>query len=153
MRNLVILDLDGVMITTPSWRSDEIGADGYSEFNVEAVSNLNALMKGLDAELWLSSTRRLKKTLTEFNEIFKMRKIESTLEGFLPASAIGTRRNIEIDQFLDNQSISNFLILDDDQSLQGLEQARKECWIQTDPLVGFNSDKLEEAKMKIEKWT
>ncbi len=153
MRSIVILDLDGVMITTPSWRADEIAADGYSEFNIEAAANLNSLMKSIDAELWLSSTRRLQKTLDEFNEIFKMRNIESTLEGFLPAYEIGTRRNIEIDHFLDGESTSNFLILDDDQSLHALEKGRKAYWIKTDPLVGFNADKLAEAKMKTKNWT
>ena len=47
MKNAILLDLDGVLITTPNWKPDEIHCDGYSVFNKVAVANLNGLLLGL----------------------------------------------------------------------------------------------------------
>jgi hypothetical protein len=54
----LILDLDGVLIVTPQWKSDTIHEDGYSDFNIECVKNLNCLLNKYIVEIWLSSTRR-----------------------------------------------------------------------------------------------
>ncbi|MFD2562637.1 HAD domain-containing protein [Aquimarina rubra] len=152
MKNLIILDLDGVLILTPNWKSDEMHSDGYSEFNGDCVRNLNSLMDNLDAELWLSSTRRLSKDLKQFQEIFKNRNIKAPLVGFLPGGTLGTERKIEIDTFLDHEPIRNFLIIDDDKSLNGLESDRKQFWVQTELLIGFNAAKLNEAQEIIKQW-
>jgi len=152
MKNVIILDLDGVLILTPNWKSDEMHSDGYSEFNINCVRNLNSLLDNLDAELWLSSTRRFSKTLKQFQEIFKNRNIKASLIGFLPGGTVGTERKIEIDTFLDHEPIRNFLIIDDDKSLNGLESDRKQFWVQTELLIGLNTEKLNEALEIIKKW-
>jgi len=36
-KTTLILDLDGVLITTPSWKADEMDADGYSKFNENCI--------------------------------------------------------------------------------------------------------------------
>lgn len=151
MKNVVILDLDGVMITTPSWKSDKVHSDGYSAFNENAIGNLNKLLENLDAELWLSSTRRYNKSLEEFNTIFHNRNIQKALQGFLPGDGFASRVS-EIESFLSHEPIQNFIILDDDQSLQGLPSQWKKCWVNTDPLIGFNHKKLAEALSIIELW-
>ena len=51
MKNVILLDLDGVLITTPPWKQDELHDDGYSNFNYLAVDNLNKLLSIADAEL------------------------------------------------------------------------------------------------------
>ncbi len=152
MKNVIILDLDGVLILTPNWKSDEIHADGYSEFNSDCVRNLNLLMANLNAELWLSSTRRFSKNLKQFQEIFMNRNIKAPLIGFLPGGTIGIERKIEIDVFLDNEPIQNFLIIDDDKSLNGLELVRRQFWVQTEFLTGFNAEKLNEAQEITNNW-
>ncbi|MDF9795363.1 hypothetical protein OKW21_006735 [Catalinimonas alkaloidigena] len=152
MRNAIILDLDGVLITTPKWKADAIHADGYSDFNRHAVDNLNLLLKDISAELWLSSSRRIGKTMDEFRTIFHNRGIESNLIGFLPGDELGIQRKIEVTNFLENESFINFLIIDDDASLHGLELEKKKYWIRTDPHLGFDSNKLDEAKEKIKNW-
>ncbi|MEQ9423809.1 MAG: HAD domain-containing protein [Cyclobacteriaceae bacterium] len=152
MRNAIILDLDGVLITTPSWKADAIHADGYSDFDRHAVNNFNLLLKEISAELWLSSSRRIGKTMDEFETIFHNRGIDGNLTGFLPGNELGIRRKIEITNFLENESFTNFLIIDDDTSLHGLELEKKKYWIRTEPRRGFDSNKLDEAKEKIKNW-
>ncbi len=68
----LILDLDGVLITTPLWKADEMDSDGYSKFNQSCIDNLNELLSLADFDIWLSSTRRTVKSIEEFNVSIKV---------------------------------------------------------------------------------
>lgn len=145
----MILDLDGVLITNPSWKADRIDSDGYSEFNTSCVENLNRLLTLVEFDIWLSSTRRTVKTLTEFNLIFKNRGIKKEIFGFLPEYADCINRKEEILKFIAEFKVSDFLIIDDDKSLNGLECEIKERLILTELMKGFNLERLNEATEKI----
>ena len=41
----VLLDIDGVLVTTPPWKSVELLSDGFMKFNETAVKNLNLLVQ------------------------------------------------------------------------------------------------------------
>lgn len=141
----LILDLDGVLITTPPWKADEISSDGYSEFNESCVKNINKLLGYTDFEVWLSSTRRTVKTLDEFNQIFKNRNITNRIIGFLPICSDCNNRKEEVLNFIETQHIDNYLIIDDDKSLNGLESEFKNKLVLTEMLRGFNKENLEQA--------
>ncbi|MBU2930169.1 HAD domain-containing protein [Winogradskyella psychrotolerans] len=146
---LLILDLDGVLLTNPSWKADRIHSDGYSEFNESCVENLNRLLTLAEFDIWLSSTRRTVKTLTEFNLIFKNRGIKKAIVGFLPKYSHCRNRKEEILNFITEFKTSDFLIIDDDKSLNGLESEIKKKLILTVLTKGFDSEKLKEAINKI----
>lgn len=84
MTTAVILDLDGVLITTPNWRPDNLHDDGYSDFNQECVVNFMDLLSLMppDTQLWLSSSRRTTKTVEKFDTIFAKEVSESPLPVF-----------------------------------------------------------------------
>jgi len=146
---LLILDLDGVLITNPSWKADQIDSDGYSEFNESCVENLNRLLTLAEFDIWLSSTRRTVKNLTEFNLIFKNRGIKKEIVGFLPEYTDCRNRKEEVLKFIAEFKVSDFLIVDDDKSLNGLESGIKEKVILTELTKGLDSEKLKEAAHKI----
>lgn len=152
MKNVVLLDLDGVLITTPSWRGDYIAEDGYSDFRPTTVKNLNKLFEGLSAELWLISARRKKKTLEEFRQIFKNRNITIELENFVPSYDEKDSRLDELNKFLKQETIDNFLIIDDDTSLANMAEDLKRFWVQTHTYIGFTEEKLNEAINIINNW-
>ncbi len=145
MKGKIIIDLDGVLITTPSWKVDEIHRDGYSQFNEQAVNNLNELLEDIDLELWLISDRRKNKTLEEFNQIFLNRELKA-LVGFVP---IGESRLQELQSFINPDE--NYILIDDDSSLHSWRELQP-WWVKTQPLIGFNSEKLNEAKEIIKNW-
>lgn len=151
MKNVIILDLDGVLITTPSWRSDEFEIDGYSKFNSMAIDNFNMLTDGLnfDCELWLISDRRRGKNLEQFNEIFKNRNINKSINGLVPVYGYISRRE-ELKNFFSENKIDNYVLIDDDNSLEGLKD--KSSWIKTKSLIGFGIEELKEAKFKTLTW-
>jgi hypothetical protein len=147
MKNrILILDLDGVLITTPIWKSDEIHIDGYSQFNSSCIDNLNELLSIEKFEIWLSSSRRTTKSIEEFNEIFKNRGIKRSIKGFLPIYEECKTRKDEIEKFIQEKQLSKYLIIDDDKSLNGILPEIKKQLIITNLMIGFNSDKLKEAK-------
>ena len=152
MTNYLILDLDGVLITTPSWKPDALSSDGYSDFQQSAVSNLNQLLDSAMFEIWLSSSRRTQKSLKEFNNIFANREINQAISGFLPELPIKSSRLDEIQNFIKTLDSGNYLIIDDDKTLGGLAPEQKNKWIQTEPMIGFSDEKLAEALQKVEKW-
>ena len=145
----LILDLDGVLITTPPWKPDEIMEDNYSKFNEECVKNLNSLLSLFPTSIWLSSTRRLNKTLEEFNQIFQTRKIKNSIERFLPNNADLKTRKQEVESFVKQNNLKNYLIIDDDKSLNELDSKIKKQLVQTTFLQGFNKEKLEESIKKL----
>lgn len=146
---LLLLDLDGVLITTPPWKPDTLDADGYSAFNPSCVENLNTLLASASFEIWLTSTRGTRKTLEQFNQIFANRKISTKISHFLPLYPAAKNRREEIELFIAEHDPAHFLILDDDKSLNGLASEQKENLILTDLTTGFNSYKLEEALRRI----
>jgi len=150
MKNVVILDLDGVLITTPSWKRGDIEEDGYSVFNKRTIENLNILLSVADAELWLISDRRKGFTLEQFNVFFKNRNIETELSGMVPVYSKPVIRIEEFKEFIKDESIKNYLLIDDDSSLDALED--KSFWVKTNSLVGFSEEKLNEAIDKIKHW-
>lgn len=142
---LLILDIDGVLITNPSWKADEIDPDGYSRFNQECIDNVNRLLSKMDFEIWLSSTRRTVKSLEEFNEIFRNRNINCSIDGFLPIHKKRISRKEEIQAFIEDIKPSSYLIIDDDKSLHDLNEKIKSNLVLTDLQIGFNHEKLKEA--------
>ncbi|MEO0505721.1 MAG: HAD domain-containing protein [Bacteroidota bacterium] len=155
MRNnrFLILDIDGVLITNPPWKADQILSDRYSEFNETCVGNLNELLNVAEFDIWLSSTRRMKKNLVEFNEIFGNRGIKQKLKGFLPEYADCKNRKEEVLKFITEFGPTDFLIIDDDKSLNGLTESLKRKLILTELTKGFDSQKLQEAVEKLKSST
>jgi len=151
MKNVIILDLDGVLITTPPWRRDEIESDGYSKFNSSAIEKFNMLTDGLDfeCELWLISDRRKGKTLEQLNLIFQNRKINKQLNGLVPVYGHMSRKE-ELEKFINENEFDNFLLIDDDSSLESLND--KCFWVKTKSLIGFGDEELNESKFKTLKW-
>lgn len=41
----ILLDIDGVLVTTPSWKSTEQLSDGFMKFNENAADNVAILFK------------------------------------------------------------------------------------------------------------
>jgi hypothetical protein len=140
---VLILDLDGVLITTPMWKPEEIESDGYSKFNEKCVSNLNHFLSLSDFEIWLSSTRRTVKLLDEFNLIFFNRNITIPIMGFSPEYPNCKNRREEVLRFIEEFATSEFIIFDDDKPLNGLNEKHKERLVLTDLLKGLDDEKLE----------
>ncbi len=136
MDNVILLDLDGVMITTKPWESDFILADDFAEFNPRAVTKLNQLLKETGYDIVLTSARRYVHDIDQMNEFFKTRGIEGHIIDYLPLYDLGLRysRFYEVMRFIQKYRPNNYLVIDDDKSLNKLGG---EKLILTDPMIGL----------------
>lgn len=139
MDNVILLDLDGVMITTKPWESDFLLEDGFAQFSEKAVIKLNKLLEETGYDIVLTSARRYSVSIDEMNEFFKTRGINGTIIEYLPLYNLDLRwdRYNEIIAFLLLNRPENYLIIDDDKSLAKLNSFVGEKWIKTDPMIGL----------------
>lgn len=136
MDNVILLDLDGVMITTKPWESDFILADDFAEFNPRAVVKLNQLLKETGYDIVLTSARRYVHDIDQMNEFFKTRGIEGQIIDYLPLYDVNLRysRFDEVMRYLQKHRPNNYLMIDDDKSMN---RFGTDNLILTDPMIGL----------------
>ena len=135
MDNIILLDLDGVLITTPNWKPDKMHEDGYSDFNPICVDNLNRLLKQTKFDIVLSSTSRRGVEIDQMNEYFKARGLIKPIVAYVPLYEGKLSRLQEIELFLKEHEPMNYFIIDDDKSLLGGSDEIQSSWIQTYPIL------------------
>lgn len=139
--NIILLDLDGVLITDGEWKANSIHEDGYSDFNPKCVEKFNEFIDEFGYDIVLSSDRRRGADIHKMNERFKRRGITKPIIAYVPdynvKGELWLNRRQEIEHFIEEFKPTNYLILDDDKSLFGLSEDIKSNWIQTQMLVGF----------------
>lgn len=146
MTNIILfLDIDGVLITTKPWQQDKIAEDGYSCFDNECASNLNILLASIPLDIILTSSRRKTIPLDIFNQFFRNRNIKNQIVNYLPIISSVFSRKQEIEDYIFRNNIQNFIIIDDDKSLNNLNPILKKNLVLTNSMIGFSKDKLEES--------
>ena len=118
---VILLDLDGVLITTPAWRAVETEPDGFFKFNARATTNLAALLAATHAAVVLTTSHRLTYSLAQWT-------------AFLIAAWVAQPG-----------APANYVVLDDDLSLHGLPLAIKNRCVITKPLLGLDADAAQRA--------
>ncbi|MDI9877763.1 CPCC family cysteine-rich protein [Flectobacillus rivi] len=145
----ILLDIDGVLETTPIWRPVEIHSDGFMKLNEKALENLSILHKRTNASIVLTTTHRINYDETRWKEIFRLRGLN-----FETISKLNNKTEIsqlldkgsEIKEWVENKGQEhNYVIIDDDQSINALPEYIKERWVATKPSVGFDKEALEKA--------
>lgn len=149
---LLYLDIDGVMVPANSWRRPEILEDGFPEFSPNAVRSLERIISHSSADIVLTTSHKHKYTLKEWDSIFKRRNINVNKITRLPKNINHLNRKDELIHWFTAKNLKdNFIIIDDDKSLNGLPKFLKDKLIQTSGSVGLTDFLAEEALNKMEK--
>ena len=134
----ILLDIDGVMVPAASWKPSELLADGFAKFSSRAVSNLQRIISETGASIVLTTSHKANYSLAEWESIFNSRGIIATIDK-LDNNSDNLSRKDEILNWLNSQAYQeDFVIIDDDKSLNGLPIQIKEKLILTSPMVGLN---------------
>lgn len=146
---IILLDIDGVLETTPTWRQVEIHSDGFMKLNEKALENLSILHKRTNASIVLTTTHRINYDETKWKEIFRLRGLNvetiSKLNNKTEISQL-LDRGTEIKEWVEKKGKGqNYVIIDDDQSINALPEYLKERWVATRPSIGFDKEALEKA--------
>ena len=144
----LFLDIDGVMVPAKGWAKPELLNDGFAAFSDKAVRALQSLIFE-DTIIMLTSSHKSNYTIDEWKEIFKKRNILIDKFELLARNIENLDRKNEIEKwFKANQKSAqeDFLIVDDDKSLNALPEHLKKNLILTSPLVGLTMETLKNAK-------
>ncbi len=144
----ILLDIDGVLVTEPAWKKVEIAADGFMVFNERSAKNLAEILLKSNASVILTTTHRINYQLDKWMEIFAARGI--TIKSISKLNNTGSitlmkSRAIEIEEWVNLQGPKiEYIIIDDDASLNSLPEHIKQRCVITRSTIGID----EEAKQK-----
>lgn len=117
MYNIIFLDVDGVLRTHKSdleW-SKQLNTPIFKGvdrlFCKTAVENLNEVIFLTKAKIVITSTWRINLSVQELNKIFKERGVIGEVIDKTGINFGG--RGLEIKEWLDNNSVTNYVVLDD----------------------------------------
>lgn len=140
----ILLDIDGVLITTPPWRTVEQHPDGFLKFNSKAEKNLIRLVSETNASIVLTTTHRITYSTEKWKEIFNNRGIPvQTIEkvNMRQIIDISVDRGMEIKEWVDKFGTGKqFVIIDDDLSINALPPDIKAKWVMTKSMVGLDEE-------------
>ncbi len=137
---IIFLDIDGVMVHANPHRIVEVEDDGFYRFKTKAVSILNSI-KSVD--IILSTSHRHRFEISEWENIFKKRGVHFNSISIIETKhTFVTSRKEEIEDWVQCKSYkyNEFIIIDDDKSLNGLPKKLKERLVLTNSYVGLEDD-------------
>jgi len=143
---LVFLDIDGVMVPAKSWESPKLLSDGFPEFSDRAVRVLQNLISE-DTTVMLTTSHKSRFSIEEWKNIFQRRGIKVNTIKSLEESNWGVSRKDEILHWVHQNKLNEeFIIIDDDKSLNTLPHFLKDYLVLTSPMVGLTDRHLDVIK-------
>lgn len=143
---LVFLDIDGVMVPAKSWKSPELLEDGFPAFSPMAVRALQCLIAE-DTTIMLTTSHKSRFSLATWKAIFQRRGLSVVNIQTLSDHAVHQSRKDEVLNWFNlNQVSEDFIILDDDKSLNDLPHFLKDRLILTSSMIGLTESHLDEVK-------
>ena len=144
---LVFLDIDGVMVPAKSWKNPELLNDGFPAFDLQAVRVLQNLVTE-DTTIVLTTSHKSRFTIEQWKEIFQKRGVQiSRLKTLDDNINFLSRKDEVLNWFNLNNVGEEFIIIDDDKSLNDLPSFLKDKLILTSPLIGLTDNHLDEIKV------
>lgn len=143
---LVFLDIDGVMVQGSPWKSVENLSDGFYKFSPKAVSGLQDIISGTKASIVLTTSHKNRFTPKQWKTIFSNRGIDIPSVKKLQTRKVYPNRREEIlTWYKRHKDIKNFVIIDDDKSLNGLPNELKDKLILTNTSIGLTQSDAQQA--------
>lgn len=147
---LLYLDIDGVMVPANSWRQPVFLEDGFPEFSARSVKALNNLIASTNASIVLTTSHKHKYSVNQWGQLFKRRQIAVGGIMRLPENTQHLNRREELLQYFNTRKVTDdFLIIDDDKSLNALPPYLKNRLLQTSASVGLTEALAEEAIARV----
>ena len=142
---LILLDIDGVMVPASSWKRPEFLNDGFPVFSSRAVKALQNIISETSANILLTTSHKSKYSIDEWKNIFQLRGLKVNSISSLPENLNFLNRKDEIMMWINSQiHLPDFLIIDDDKTLNSLPDFAKKNLLQTSSTLGLTEDLAKE---------
>jgi len=143
---LILLDIDGVMVPGNSWKKPEFLNDGFPAFSAKATQALQKIISEASADILLTTSHKNTYTLEEWKSIFDERGLKINKINRLPINTDYSCRKEEImNWFTSNKIEDDFIIIDDDKTLNALPEFLKSKLVQTNASLGLTDELADEA--------
>ncbi len=142
---LILLDIDGVMVRAASWKQVELLNDGFSAFSQKSVDCLNRIINGTGASIILTTSHKSSFSIPQWHDIFKLRGIQDCTIERLSDNVKNLSRKEEVLNWIQQNDQENFVIIDDDKSLNELDSKFRTRLVQTLSLIGLQDIHAEQA--------
>lgn len=144
---LIFLDMDGVMLPQKGWQLPENMEDGFPMFSKRATEALGSLLteySGSNIRIVLSTSHRDRFTINEWISIFERRGLTVRDVERLPSNKDFSKKRKDelLEWFQTHLIVDDFLIIDDDKSLNALPMKFKEHLVLTRSSVGLTLEDL-----------
>lgn len=139
----ILLDFDGVMVTTPTWQTVKHLDDGFMAFNGDCVKNLAEILALTQADIVLTTTHRIHYDEEIWRQLLQNRGLftnQITKVSQAKTFAELSIRCNEVIEWVNANHNENYVIIDDDKSLRELPTAIKERWVETEFHKGLTID-------------
>lgn len=148
---LIFLDIDGVMVPAKSWASPVILEDGFPEFSAKATNALRNLVSE-DVTIMLTTSHKWRYSIDAWKVLFAKRGIFLHKLDRLDDNVSHLNRKDEIMQWIGAHHYhEDFVIIDDDSSLNDLPDFLKKHLILTSPIIGLTENHLDTVRSMINK--
>lgn len=146
---LIFLDIDGVMVPATGWKAPQNLEDGIPMFTQKAIDALKSLISS-DTTIILSTSHRTRFTSDEWRRIFERRGLKiGKLSSLEPNHDFKKRKDEILGWFNTNNVVGDFIIIDDDTSLNALPKDLKEHLILTSSLIGLTPEHIVEFRKRL----
>jgi hypothetical protein len=137
---LIFLDIDGVMAPAKSWQRPDILEDGFVDFSSKAVRVLqDFLAQNANSTFILTTSHKSRFSLSQWKIIFERRGLNVNKLESLNDNTDFQSRKVEILNWFDSNDVQeDFIIIDDDKSLNDLPKFYKDRLVLTSSLIGLN---------------
>jgi ATP-dependent helicase/DNAse subunit B len=150
---LIFLDIDGVMVPAKSWQQPEILEDGFVAFSSKAVQVLKeVLSQNTNATIMLTTSHKSRFSHSEWKDIFQRRGLNvNQLKSLVENTELLSRKEELLNWFNTNEIQEDFIIIDDDKSLNDLPKFFKDRLILTSSLIGLNASHRDDIQAIVDK--
>ena len=140
----IFLDIDGVMVPAKSWQRPELLPDGFPAFSRSAIRVLQRFLDERTTVI-LTTSHKSSHSLNEWERIFKRRGLVLFNVMTLDENVGHLNRKDELMNWFETNEIpENFVILDDDTSLNDLSLKLKSHLVLTSTLIGLTDHHIDD---------
>lgn len=140
----ILLDIDGVMLNAAPWKKADHLDDGFFAFETRAVSCLQKIVSETGASIVLTSSHKSKFSPKQWEGIFENRGIHVSVS-CLDDNVGHLNRKEEIISWFRHGIREDFVIIDDDKTLNDLPSYLKDRCVITGSLIGLNFEAADKA--------
>ena len=151
MYMLILLDIDGVMLSAKSWERPELLEDGFPAFSLKAIRVLKNFVDE-KTTIVLTTSHKSKFSIEEWKSIFELRGVIIQNLKVLNENIKELNRKDEILNWFNLNDVNeDFVIIDDDTSLNDLPAFLKDRLLLTSPFIGLIDSHLEQINKMLHK--